>query len=139
MAYSKTLSVIVPVFNEARTIRVALQKVLRQPLGRWAKEIIVIDDGSEDESLHEVKRVGEGFTVIRHERNHGQGRALRTGMARAAGEIVVFHDADLEYEPGDWLQMLEVIERGEAPSCTDREPWVHPGVDTCNMLSAPAS
>lgn len=115
MAFSKTLSIIVPVFNEARTIRLALQKVLQQPVGRWSKEIIVIDDGSDDDTLHEMMRVGDGFAMIRMERNRGQGWALRTGLARAAGEVVVFHDADLEYDPGDWPKMLEVIERGAAP------------------------
>ncbi|MGH7491676.1 MAG: glycosyltransferase family 2 protein [bacterium] len=115
MASSRNLSIIIPVFNEIRTIRAALQKVLLQQTGQWQKEIIVIDDGSNDGTSQEIMRMGEGIVVIRHEQNWGQGRALRTGLAHARGEVVVFHDADLEYDPSDWPRMLEVFERGAAP------------------------
>lgn len=114
MAPAKTLSIIIPVFNEIRTIRTALQRVLHQQVGGWRKEIIVIDDGSTDETPHEITQMGEDIMTVRHEQNYGQGRALRTGLAHARGEVVVFHDADLEYDPSDWPKMLEVIEQGAA-------------------------
>lgn len=115
MAPAKKLSIIIPVFNEIRTIRAAFQKVLHQQVGEWRKEIIAVDDGSNDGTPHEIAQMGEGIMVIGHEQNYGQGRALRTGLAHAGGDVVVFHDADLEYNPSDWPKMLEVIEGGAAP------------------------
>lgn len=111
----RQLSIIIPVFNEIRTIRAALHRVQHQEIPQWRKEIIVIDDGSNDGTSQEIMRQGKDVRVIRHDQNYGQGKALRTGFAQAQGEVVVFHDADLEYDPGDWPQMIEVIERGMAP------------------------
>jgi glycosyltransferase involved in cell wall biosynthesis len=133
-----TLSVVIPVYNEAPTIG----RVVRQVAGvlpGFRKEIIIVDDCSRDGTSawlrrnlaqaegvwHDlsVDRDGEvrlstkgapndaGFCIIVvfHDRNRGKGAALRTGFARATGDVIVIQDADLEYDPQDWSQMLPLI------------------------------
>lgn len=109
------VSVIVPVFEEERTVGAVLEQVAALP---FAKEIVVVDDGSRDgtpgvlEGLAE--RGLEGLRVIRHETNRGKGAALRTGVAASAGDVVVIQDADLEYRPRDLPRLLEPILEGRA-------------------------
>lgn len=107
------LSVIVPVFNERATVEELLERVDRVPL---AKEIVVVDDASTD-GTRELLRAFEGrsgFTVRYHERNRGKGRAIRTGLEAVTGEVVVIQDADLEYDPREYPQLIRPIVEGEA-------------------------
>ena len=107
------LSVIVPVFNERGTVAELLDRVDRVPL---EKEIVVVDDGSTD-GTREILRAfagRPGFTVLHHERNGGKGRAIRTGLAAATGDVVVIQDADLEYDPGDFVAMIRPFQEGRA-------------------------
>jgi len=124
-----TLSLIVPCYNEAATIEACLGKLLsfsrNQP---FALEIIVVDDASADASAQILDRIaseqqsdGNGIDnaapiikVFKHEKNRGKGAALRTGFARAAGDYVGVHDADDEYDPRDYLTMLEPLIAGKA-------------------------
>ncbi len=102
-----TLSVIIPVYNEAATIRQILEKIGSVPID---KEIIVIDDGSTDGTdriLREIK--ADNLKIIHHTTNRGKGAAFLTGLVHAAGEFVIIQDADLEYDPADYNKLLNTI------------------------------
>jgi len=106
------LSVIVPVYNEVRTVKEILERI---NLVQIDKEIIVVDDGSgdgTDKILREVK-LGN-LKVIHHGSNRGKGAAVLTGLANAVGEFVIIQDADLEYEPSDYLRLMDVIKKENA-------------------------
>lgn len=115
------LSVIVPSFNEERTIAQILDLVrdvdLSGPLGmKVEKEIIVVDDGSTDSTrgiLAEYSRLPD-VRVILHECNRGKGAAVRTGFAAATGDIVIIQDADAEYDPREFPSLLDPIVTGRA-------------------------
>jgi glycosyltransferase involved in cell wall biosynthesis len=105
-----TVSVIVPAKDEARTIEHVLDRLATLP---WRLEIIVVDDGSVDDTAAIVERHG-GAQVLRHERNRGKGAAVRTGIAASTGDFVVIQDADLEYDPGDLPKLMEPLLSGVA-------------------------
>lgn len=104
------LSVIVPVYNESKTIGKILEKIQYVAID---KEIIVVDDGSTDGTgsmLRDIKY--DNLKVIHHTSNRGKGAAFLTGLSHASGDFVIIQDADLEYEPSDYLKLLSVIEKG---------------------------
>ncbi len=108
------LSVIMPVYNEQATLKEIIAKVLAVPL---AKELIVVDDCSRDNSLPMLQELArEHFEIIltRHAQNRGKGAAIRTGLDRASGDVIVIQDADLEYDPADYPALLAPIEADEA-------------------------
>ncbi|MDO8463184.1 MAG: glycosyltransferase family 2 protein [bacterium] len=110
-----TLSVIIPVYNEAKTIRSIVDLVRSVDLGDVQKEIIAVDDCSTDgtrEALHAL--AADGVRVLLHERNRGKGAALRTGFAAATGDYLVVQDADLEYDPHDYPLLLAPLLAGTA-------------------------
>ncbi len=107
------LSVIIPVFNEAGTIAEIIKRVKAT---RLADEIIVVDDGSTDgtsQVLQALARKGL-IQLITHERNYGKGRAIRSGLARVKGDLVLIQDADLEYDPREYPNLLKPIQEGLA-------------------------
>ncbi len=108
------LSIIIPCYNEERTIREVIRAVLAAPVQE--REIIVVDDCSQDgtrEILHaEIEPLVD--RVIYHEKNAGKGAALRSGFAAATGDVVIVQDADLEYDPQDYPVILEPIQTGKA-------------------------
>jgi glycosyltransferase involved in cell wall biosynthesis len=113
------LSVIMPVFNEVATIVESIGRVnvAQLPPEILAKEILAVDDCSTDGTaklLQDLQREHPSLRVVRHEKNSGKGAALRTGLALASGEIIIFQDADLEYDPADYAQMLAPILKGKA-------------------------
>jgi glycosyltransferase involved in cell wall biosynthesis len=110
------LSIIVPVYNEKRTILQILQRIEKTP---YDKEIIVVDDFSTDgtrDILHglEDSQQFASLRVMYHAVNQGKGAALRTGIAAAAGEIVIVQDADLEYDPAEYAILIQPIIKGLA-------------------------
>ena len=107
------LSVVIPVYNEVRTVRKLLERVRDVPL--WL-EVIVVDDGSTD-GTRDVLPELEGTLIDRlvlHEENRGKGAALRTGFAHATGDVVVVQDADMEYDPHEFPMLLHQILDGRA-------------------------
>lgn len=107
------LSVVIPVFNEAATIERVVQRVMRLEL---PVELVIVDDGSHDETYKRLESLTsvQAITVVQHTTNQGKGAALKTGFARATGNVVVVQDADLEYDPRDFLLLLPHILSGEA-------------------------
>jgi glycosyltransferase involved in cell wall biosynthesis len=107
------LSVIIPVFNEARTIHPILERVLATGL---ADEVILVDDGSSDDSVKVLKGLEgkPGVQVILHPNNLGKGAAIRTGVNASTGDVVLIQDADLEYDPEDYPALLKPILDGKA-------------------------
>ena len=100
------LSILVPVYNEERTIAALLDRVLEVDLG-VEKEIVVVDDASRDRTAAILQNYADRVRVLRHAQNRGKGAALRTALQQATGEFVVPQDADLEYEPADLRLLLE--------------------------------
>ncbi len=96
------LSVIIPVFNEEQTIVEVVKRVMAVPV--W-KEILVVDDCSTDRTL-ELLRSMTGIKLFVHHQNQGKGAAIQTGLKHACGDVVVIQDADLEYNPTDYLDLL---------------------------------
>jgi len=107
------LSILVPAYNEDRTIAQLLAQLLALDIPTSQREIIVIDDGSRDATQEILTSFGGSITVMVHPHNRGKGAAVRSGIARATGEYIVVQDADLEYDPHDILRMLAVAERDQ--------------------------
>lgn len=99
-------SIIIPVYNEEKTIEKILKKVLGSPI---KKEVIVVNDGSTDETLKILGKYKKEITYVSHQKNLGKGRAIRTGLKYVSGEIVLIQDADLEYDPSDYQNLIKPI------------------------------
>lgn len=107
------LSVIIPVYNEVKTIEEVVSRV--QATG-FAKEIVLVDDGSKDGSTEILKSYQgkDGFQVIICEQNRGKGAAVREGIKAAKSTYAIIQDADFEYDPKDYAKLMPVIESGQA-------------------------
>jgi len=108
------VSVVVPAYNEAETVEMALRRVRNVPL---RLEIIVVNDASTDgtrEILEKLATAGLVDRVVHHEKNRGKGAAIRSGVAAATGDALVVQDADLEYDPADLPALIKPISEGRA-------------------------
>ena len=110
------ISVIIPCYNEEHTILKVIKSV-HESLNRYEYEIILVDDGSTDntkELLEEYSRSDEKVEVIYHDINSGKGASLRTGFKAAIGDVVIIQDADLEYDPSEYSKLFKPIQDGKA-------------------------
>jgi hypothetical protein len=112
------LSVVIPVYNEVRTLAQVIERVRNVNI---PCEIVCVDDGSTDGTrdllprlAEEAVRLGEKLKVVLHERNQGKGAALKTGFLNVSGDVVVIQDADMEYDPQDFRLLLQPILSGQA-------------------------
>lgn len=108
------LSIVIPVFNERDTIEELIRRVQNVEVG-LEKEIIIVDDGSEDGTHQILENLNHpNIKIFFHSINQGKGASLQTGFSKAAGDIVLIQDADLEYDPRDYSRLLEPILDGRA-------------------------
>ncbi|MEM6718200.1 MAG: glycosyltransferase family 2 protein [Bacteroidota bacterium] len=114
------LSIIIPVYNEAATVRQILEQIKAvQLLNDITKEFVIVDDGSQDASKTLVEEfITENPSLeiqfYQHEKNQGKGASIQTGIAKATGEYLIIQDADLEYNPEEYNLLLEPVIKGEA-------------------------
>jgi glycosyltransferase involved in cell wall biosynthesis len=102
----RIISIIIPAFNEEKTIAKTIEKVLAQESPGWQKEIIAVDDGSIDSTPKILEKFSDKVLIVR-QKNMGKGSALIKGFSKCSGELIIVQDADLEYNPADWPAMLE--------------------------------
>ncbi len=109
------VSIVIPVYNEKNTILTLIQRVKNSEIGNFSKEIIIVDDGSTDGTKSILKSIDDSSVrIFYHAVNTGKGSALRTGFSKASGDIIIVQDADLEYDPSEYMKLLSPIEHGLA-------------------------
>ena len=112
-----TLSLVIPCYNEESTLAGIVEEVLKLRSPQLALELVVVDDSSKDASRAVAESLAARHPEVRlcfHEKNRGKGAALRTGFLAATGDYVGIQDADMEYDPRDYLKMLRPLDEGRA-------------------------
>jgi len=111
------LSIIIPAFNEEKTVEETVKKVKKQKILGFDKEIILVDDGSSDRTsqiLDEIGKKSPSIKVLHHPENRGKGAAVKTGIENATGDYILIQDADLEYDPKYIPSLTTPVLNGEA-------------------------
>ncbi|MCB9802857.1 glycosyltransferase family 2 protein [Candidatus Nomurabacteria bacterium] len=107
----KKLSIVIPVFNEAKTLPLLLEKIEAVFLDDIEKEILIIDDASTDGTREILENLKDKYRIFIQEKNQGKGAAVRKGLELASGDFLLIQDADLEYDPNDYQVLLEPVLR----------------------------
>jgi glycosyltransferase involved in cell wall biosynthesis len=110
----ETVSIVIPIYNEANTLEMILEAVNNASIGGMKREMVLVDDYSQDGSRTILERYKDSHKVLYHDRNKGKGAALRTGFYNATGDIIIIQDADLEYNPAEYETLLKPIQEGKA-------------------------
>jgi glycosyltransferase involved in cell wall biosynthesis len=112
----RKLSVVVPVYNERNTLVEVVRRMRTVELPEGLeREIVLVDDGSTDGTRDVLRQLGDSTVrVVKHDHNRGKGAAVRTGLAHCSGDYVLIQDADLEYDPEDWVRLVNPVLRGKA-------------------------
>lgn len=108
------ISVVIPIYNEEKTLDKIISAVEKADTFHLEKEIILVNDCSRDNSAEILKKYEEKHKVLHHETNQGKGAALKTGFGNATGDIILIQDADLEYDPNEYVNLLKPILDGKA-------------------------
>ena len=111
------LSVVIPVFNEDKTLKEIVGRIYSADILNLKLEVIIVDDFSTDsswEQAREIHKKHENVKIFRHSQNEGKGASLKTAFSKCSGEIVLIQDADLEYDPSDYPKLLKPILDGKA-------------------------
>ena len=103
------LSIVIPVYNEARTINQVIARCEAVSLPGVEKEIVIVDDGSTDGSREILRQMSDKYFVVLKEKNEGKGSAIKEGFQKASGDVLIIQDSDLEYDPSDYPALLEPI------------------------------
>jgi len=111
---AKTLSIIIPVFNEEKTIAEILRRVTEVSLSSIKKQIIAVDDGSTDKTAGILKKFSSECLILRHLKNLGKGAAIKTALPHLTGDYAIIQDADLEYDPADWAKLIAAMDKNTA-------------------------
>ena len=120
----RSISVVIPVFNEVSTIDTIIERVRFAPVLGLKKQIIVVDDGSTDGTREILGAITDSeVQCIFHQRNQGKGAAVRTGFAHASGDIVLVQDADGEYNPDEYPKLLAPLLKGKADVVLTSRFW----------------
>ena len=108
------VSIVIPIYNEKKTILKILEKVEKSDTLGLEKEIILVDDGSTDGTKEILKKLENKYQVIYHQENSGKGAAVRTGFKKVSGDIILIQDADLELSPENYPEILKPILLGKS-------------------------
>jgi len=103
------ITVLIPAYNEEKTIDEVLQAVLQADTLGHETQVVVIDDGSTDRTQEILHAIPRPIILLRHERNFGKGKAIRTGLAAATGDYILIQDADLEYSPEEYPKLIAAV------------------------------
>lgn len=108
----KKLSIIIPVYNEDQTVEEIVRRVSAVSISGYEKEIIVVNDGSNDGTKRILihLKTNLDFTLLEHDENLGKGAAVKTALGRVTGDAVLIQDADLEYDPNDYRELLKAFD-----------------------------
>ena len=111
----KTLSIIIPCFNEHNKISKMIAEIQKVPLVAMKKEIIIVDDFSTDGSRKEIQNLSyDNVKIILHDKNYGKTKALKTAIKEVTGDLIIIQDADLEYDPFDYQRLVRPFFMGQA-------------------------
>jgi len=107
---NKTISILIPAFNEEKTIARTIQELIDLKLADWNKEIIIVNDGSNDGTEEKIRPFSDQVQLLTHPENRGKGAAIKTALRAASGDVIVIQDADLEYRPSDLAPLLKELD-----------------------------